>query len=43
MNNIKEKNELLIKEKEKEEINNNLNSLDREIKENKNISSSNIK
>jgi len=41
MNNIKEKNELLIKEKE--EINNNLNSLDREIKENKNISSSNIK
>ena len=43
MNNIKEKNELLIKEKEKEEINNNLNSLDREIKENKNIVSSNIK
>jgi len=43
MNNIKEKNELLIKEKEKEEINNNLNSLDREIKENKNIDSSNIK
>ena len=41
MNNIKEKNELLIKEKE--EINNNLNSLDREIKENKNIVSSNIK
>ena len=41
MNNIKEKNELLIKEKE--EINNNLNSLDREIKENKNISSSKIK
>ena len=43
MNNIKEKNELLIKEKEKEEINNNLNSLDREIKENRNIVSSNIK
>ena len=43
MNNIKEKNELLIKEKEKEEINNNLNSLDREIKENRNIDSSNIK
>ena len=43
MDNIKEKNELLIKEKEKEEINNNLNSLDREIKENRNIDSSNIK
>ena len=41
MDNIKEKNELLIKEKE--EINNNLNSLDREIKENRNIVSSNIK